>query len=339
MEDSERFWNEPILAPTDVKRQHYAPVLFLKSFANPSGKIRVFDLDDGTEFRTAPTNAAVQKNFNDLEIRGTILSTEEWLGQLENAAAPILRALIESPDNITQLSDQEEMHLARFITALRFRTPEFRINMSGMIDPIVERSTAMLQKQVIAKHGEEAASAWDEIKQKYDEQLYGEPGGSQPADLSTFSLGDVQGLANILWGAPWRIGHVSANLKLYTSDNPVAAFQHPVREWWETAAFGSLIYYVPLSPSVLLKVERRLDGFDESDPGGSRRRRDFTSEETSVTRHVVSRETTKYTFGDGLIVPRECANNCLQAIEDAKIRFAARFLGFNPNPPSFNYEG
>jgi len=127
----------PIVAPTDVKRQHYAPVFFLKSFANPSGKIRVFDLDDGTEFRAGPTNASVQKNFNDLEIRGTILSTEEWLGQLENAAAPILRALIESPDNITQLSDQEEMHLARFITALRFRTPEFRINMSGMIDPIV----------------------------------------------------------------------------------------------------------------------------------------------------------------------------------------------------------
>ena len=147
-------------------------------------------------------------------------------------------------------------------------------------------------------------------------------------------LAEVQGWANLLWGAPWRIGTVPNNLKLYTSDNPAAAYHRPVREWWEGAAFGSLIYYIPLAPDVFLKIERRNDGdHDESNPAGKRRRRDFTAEEISMARHIVTQDATRFLYGEGPIVLRDCATECLERIAKAKVRFAIRYLGYDPRPP------
>ena len=327
-------WNEPNLAPTDVKRQHYVPEFFLESFTGPDVNLRVVDLEDGREFRTAPTNAAVQSYYNDLEVDGEILSTESWLSQLEGDASPILKQLIENPDHLTSLSIEEEFHLARFIAALRFRTPQFRSWMADMMTPIADQLKEMGRKQILAIYGEENGLAiWETYKNQPEHMWLGESEPQQPAELSTYMLGEVQGWANLLWGAPWRIGIGPPDLKLYTSDNPVAAYQRPVREWWEGAAFASLSYYVPLSPSMLLKIERRPDGQDESDPRGGRHQQDFTAEEISIARHVVTQEATRFLYGEGLIVPRDCATSCLKRIGDTKLEFAIKYLGFDPRPP------
>ena len=42
--DDSKFWNEPNLSPTKVKRQHYVPQVLLRAFA-VNGKVRVVDLD------------------------------------------------------------------------------------------------------------------------------------------------------------------------------------------------------------------------------------------------------------------------------------------------------
>ena len=328
-------WNEPNLAPTDVKRQHYVPEFFLKSFIVPDDNLRVVDLEDGKEFRTDRTNAAVESYFNDLDVDGEILSTEGWLSHLGANASPILTQMIENPDKLMSLSVEEEFHIARFIAALRIRTPHFRSWMGGNLTSMADQSKEMIRKQILGNYGEEDGSAlWEEqYKDQPDYMWLGESDPQQPADPSTFMLGDVQGWANLLWCSPWRIGTAPADLQLYTSDNPVAAYQRPVREWWETAAFASLIYYVPLSPGILLKIERRPDGQDESDPHGPRRPLDFTAEEISVARHVITQEATRFLYGDGLIVPRDCATKCLKMIGEAKVRFAVRYLGYDPRPP------
>ena len=324
------------MAPTGVKRQHYVPEFFLESFTGPDDLLRVVDLEEGKEFRTNPTNAAVESHFNNLETGGEVLSTEGWLSQLEGEASPLLKSLTENPDEITSLSVEDEFFIARFVAALRFRTPQFRSVMGDMIESISTRSREMLRAQVIAQYPEEERPfVWEQIEEQFDQRWFGKSGTLQPANLSTSMLGEVQGYANLLWCAPWRIGTVPTGLKLYTSDNPVAAYERPVRERWETAAFASLIYYVPLSPSILLKIERRPDDQDDSDPRGGRRRQDFTTEEISVARHVVTRDSVRLLFGEGLIVPRDCATSCLDRIGKAKLRFAAHYLGFDPRPPRF----
>jgi len=328
--DSHNRWNEPNLAPTEVKRQHYVPDFFLESFTGPDNLIRVVDFQEGKKYRTNPTNAAVQSYYNDLEVDGDILSTESWLGQLETRAGGILKRLIENPDELMSLSIEEEMHLARFIAALRFRTPQFRASMAGIMTSMADQTKELIRKHALAMYGDEEGSAlWEEQYKGQIEQMFL---GEQPADLSTSMLGDVQGWANLLRGAPWRIGTRSTKLNLYTSDNPVAAYQHPVKEW-ELQAFSSFIYYVPLSTNVLLKIERRPNRYDESAPRGPRRRLDFTTEEISVARHVVTQEATRFLYGEGLIVPRDCATRCLKMIGDAKLKFAIKYLGFDPRPP------
>ena len=227
------------------------------------------------------------------------------------------------------------MALARFIAALRFRTPHFRAENDAMMASLVAQTKDMIKGAIFHQYGEQEAQAlWDVYNDQPDYKWLGESEPPQPAGTSTYMLSEVQGWANLLWCAPWRIGKAPAkSRKLYTSDNPVAAYQRPVRPWWEGAAFGSLTYIMPLSPDTLLKIERRPDGGGDSNPRGSRRHRDFSVEEISMARHLVTREATRFLYGEGLFVPRDCATKCLKTIDEAKVRFAKRYLGYDPRPP------
>lgn len=222
------------------------------------------------------------------------------------------------------MSLEQEFHLARFIAALRFRTLQFRSWIGGTMTSLADQSKEMIRKQILALYGEEEGEAvWERYKDQPENMWLGESEPQQPGELST----------NLLCGAPRRIGTGPNDLKLYTSDNPAAAYQRRVGEWWEGAAFGSLIYYVPLAPNVLLKIERRTDDYDESNPAGKRRRRDFIAEEISVARHMVTQDVTRFLYGDGQIVPRVYATECLERIAEAKVRFAIRYLGYDPKAP------
>jgi hypothetical protein len=100
--------------------------MYLKAFAGPDGNIRVVDLDDSQEFRTSIEKAAVGNYFNDVQFADERLSTEGWLSGLEGNDSPVLTKLIHDPNAICSLEIDEEVHLARFVAAPRFRTPAFR---------------------------------------------------------------------------------------------------------------------------------------------------------------------------------------------------------------------
>ena len=225
------------------------PQMFLRAFTGTDGLLRVFDLDSNNQFRTSPRNAAAEGHFNDIEVAGAILSTEAWLSELEGAAGPILEHLINDPDDVTSLSVKEEMALARFIAALRFRTPQYRAANEAMVEPIMAQIKDLVKDQIFHQYGEkEARAIWDIYKDQPDYKWLGESEAPRPSESSTYMLGEVQGWANLLWCAPWRIGRApSDRIMLYTSDNLVAAYLKPVRPWWEAAAFGSLTYFIPLA--------------------------------------------------------------------------------------------
>jgi hypothetical protein len=118
-------WNEPNLSPTDVKRQHYVPKMYLRNFKGPDCNIRVFDVANGNERRTSILNAAVETRFYNIVIDGLHMSTEGWLSGVERKADPVLNKLTSCPERITCLTEEEEVNLSRFVSALMFRTPAY----------------------------------------------------------------------------------------------------------------------------------------------------------------------------------------------------------------------
>ena len=331
-------WNEPILSTTQTKRQHFVPCLYLNNFARADGKIRVFDLQEERELATSPENVAVRTRFYDVTLEGQHYSAEDWLAELESAASSVLRLLGDDPPAISRLTDEQENALSRFIAALIIRTPFKRQELNDTLDVINSQIEQILRGQFLHQFGEPQGPAkYEEWQAKPLHERYGEEESTQPASLTNYLLGEVQGFANLLRAAPWRIGNTLGDRRLYTSDNPVSRYLRPVRPWWEVGAFSSFDYFLPLSPELLLKIERRPDSPDSEEdaiPWGERRRKDFSEWDVSMARHIVSRDASRYLYGDGMIVPRQCAVSCLAQIEANIREFAAKYLGYDPNPPA-----
>ena len=331
-------WNEPVLSQTQTKRQHYVPRFYLSAFARPDGKLRVSDLQEDREFASSLENVAVQSRFYNVDMGGHAYSTEGWLGELESDAATVLRCLIDDPSTIEILTCYQENVLARFIAALIVRTPRKRQELDDAFNGVFSQIEQNLKGQFLSQSGEQQGLAkYREWQAKPFHERYGEKGPSQPASTTNHLLGEVQGFANLLRAAPWRIGNTPKHGRLYTSDNPVSRYLRPVRPLWEVGAFSSFHYFWPLSPELLLKIERRPDDADSEEtasPWGERRKKDFSEWELSMARHIISRDASRYLYGDGLVVPKQCAVSCLDRIELATQEFAAEYLGYDPNPLS-----
>ena len=286
-------WNEPILSHTEAKRQHYVPRTYLRPFATQGSQIRVVDLDQNKEYKTALSNVAVERGYYDLTKEGIDASAEEWLAEIETKAAPVIRRLIASPSSIETLSIEEEFAISRFIVALRFRVPAFRHwenEVRSSIDSWITDST----KRIIANmYGETTGDTiFGELK-----NVKGEP--PQPAAGTVGMLGETQGFAGLVLKAPWRIGCALGPAQFHTSDNPLSSDLRPDSPR-RPAGFTMLDYYLALSPQVLLKIERWPDEYKSESqltPRGLRSSIDFSEREVSVARSIISSQATRYLYG------------------------------------------
>jgi len=204
-----------------------------------------------------------------------------------------------------------------------------------MNESMFQQIKDMARKQIYHQNDKEKADTiWNEIKNKPKHWWFKEQEPTQPAAITAHILGEVQGFANILRAAPWHLGLAPSSLKLYTSDNPVAGYLTPVRLPHEGAMFSSFTYFVPLSPHILLIIDRRPNKKDKEEvkPRGERRSREYSQWEISFARHVVTSDALKYLYGNTPIVPRDCAISCLERINRAKVEFAIQYLGYKPDP-------
>ena len=331
------WWNEPILGRTQTKRQHFVPRLYLKPFTRSDGKIRVVDLEEERGYVSSLSNVAVETRFYDVTVEGQDYSAEDWLAELEGDAASVLRLLLVDPDAITRLTDEQENSLSRFVAALSIRTPFRRQELDDTLNTVFSQIERNLQGQFVHQFGKAKGQAmYEEWQTKPFHERYGEQEPTQAASTTNFLLSEVQGFANLLRASRWRIGEVLGQSRLYASDNPVSRYLRPVRPWWEVGAYSSFDYFLPLSPELLLKIERRPDSDDsdsEASPWGERREKGFSEWEISMARHIISRDASRYLYGDGLLVSKQCAVACLDRIEVKMREFATRYLGYDPNPP------
>ena len=315
--------DEPNLGPTDAKRQHVVPRMYLAHFA-VDGLVSVYDLDTGDSFASSVANVAVRTGFYDVYVGAQKLSTESWLAAIEGAASQIIGHLGADPDVLLTLSTEDEIALSRFICAQMFRVQVFRDEDAAMrqqlVDHLKQAGKAYLER---TESPEEAEKIWDAWKTKPDEWFLKEENPYQPAGTVASMLGEVQGFANLLRHMPWRVGFVDSGLALYTSDNAVSRRPIPTVRW---AGFPMWRYFWPLTPSVLLQIGPRLT--EEGKPG--RIRGDFSNWETSYARHVVSENASRFLYGPGPYVPKECASSCLKRIDMQRADDAAGHQNHDP---------
>jgi len=332
----ERRWTEPNIRPTSAGRQHYVPRLHLGRF-EVDGLITAYDLDAERAFQSTANNLAVEIGYNDFQIGDTTVSTEDWLARLEATAAPILGALIERPSAIRRLSLQDELHLTRYLAAQKFRGPGFRVWNAQLRKQMVEGIKPIAKASITnALPKDQAEELWEHWKDKPTDWWLKEEEPEQEAEMAAYMLSQVQGWANLLRAMNWRIGRCPSR-GLYTCDNPMSEYVPPIRPWPHTgAAIWEHGYVFPLSPNLLFWVYPM--GYEIAKPRGRRWHRPFSKWETSVALHVVTLNATRFLFGEGPYITRECASSCLDRIDAMQLLVARTLQGFDPTPPKFDLE-
>jgi len=327
-----KHFREPNLGFTKTGRQHFVPRFYLGNFAD-CGLVSVCDLKTGEQFEASTRDVGVMIGFNDLEVAGRTVSTEEWLAEIEGAAAPIIGRLATEPAEVLGLSDGEENALSRFIAAQKFRVPAFREfdrrTTASMVGQIKEFTRGWLEK---THRRREAEMIWREWDSKPDWWWLQQDAPVEEAYVPTVMLGEVQGFANLVRAMPWRAGWVDSTSSLYTSDNPVSGYLPPARPWWSGGALFEHAFYFPLSTSALLRIGS-LGSEAPLEAGAERCCETFSAWETAFARHVVTGEAIRFLYGPGPYVSRECARSCLHRLDDARLRDAMMLQGFDPRPP------
>lgn len=306
-------WQEATVGYTDAKQQHFVPQMWLRRFTDESGHVRAWDLAAEEEIRASPAKVARMGRYYDISIGDKALSIEPWLTEVESEAAPILAALIESPDHLLALGLEDQHRLARFFAAMIFRNPAYRAQMDAMMQDVASWVNAV----------------YPDVDVPFD------PGEADAADVA-WMLEKTTGWANMLMAPPWRIGRTSGERPAYLSDNPMSRWVEPVRKYWELGTpIHCYTYWIPLAPDTIL----RIDGSDPEsfasadDFAPAREVRDFNAWEVSICRHVVTANASQYLYGEGPFVTRSCALGCLQRI-DLTRRILALRLGFDVGDPS-----
>lgn len=322
---------EPILASTETKRQHYVPRFLLEQFAS-EGAIQRLDLDSGQVVGMSLVDAAIQRRFYDVDSPSR-LSAESWLSQVvEGPAAPLLRRLADDPESLTSFNQVEQLTVARFMAAQRFRTPSLR--------NLIERTNANLEQQIAeALRGPLGDQVTPETLRDYVDMSAVDPppGVERGTDVTLSVLGQVQGYAQMLLVRKWTIGRRPTGNIFFTSDEGVGAYLTPVRPFWSGVAFWEYSYYFPLSPDVLLRVAGEdyssNVNLSELDHFGPRIHRDLSQWEASFARHVMSASATQYLFGNGPYIDRAASAQYFARFDSLQTEVATRYQGYDPRPP------
>ena len=169
--------------------------------------------------------------------------------------------------------------------------------------------------------------------------LFRTPSFGGGGEMSTHMLGESRGYSNLVLAMPWRIGYV-APYRLYTSDNPVSSYINPVRPWLDLDCFPAREYYLPLSPTLLLKVDR-LSHADKSEgtrsPIGPRCKDDFSVGETVFAQWLTSAGASRFLYGEEKGYPKQLADIYLFLLNQLKINLSENQNG-NQITPLSSYE-
>jgi hypothetical protein len=126
-----------------AKVQHYVPQFVLKHFCegkNP--QIFVFDKEKENVFRTNIKNVACENGFYNFCVGDGQVSIEPLLGNLETAAANVIKK-ISRDESLATITLDERLSLSTFIAVQFIRTKNVRLNIALLNKTLEEKLTAM----------------------------------------------------------------------------------------------------------------------------------------------------------------------------------------------------
>ena len=215
--------------------QHYVPRFYLKQFADPSGKVWVFDKVTLRVFPANPAKVAAEKLFYCVSDSSRVFTDprhiEKQLSEIEGQAAEIIEVWLQRVDKGESLcirdTDREIMSL--FFVLQMLRTSETR--------------TQLIQF-------EKATRSLTPLGQRRQEQM---SQGHLHADL----LWDdeiINSMCMAIHRFIWILAHNNSSRPFYTSDHPIHCKTADSKEWITgPRLFDEGVYLViPLCPSVVL---------------------------------------------------------------------------------------
>src|SRR4051794_10328708 len=185
----------------DAKLHHYVPQFYLRRFADPSGRLWLWDRDRDRVFRAKPNGVAAENHFYYLEEmaeRGhDPLLMEKQLSVIEGDAARIMDRWLEilrqcgAKEKIS-ITDDERDDIAIYFATQFLRTADVRQIISEWADS--HRDAGPL-------HSEERRKL--HVSVLWDDQTF-------------------QWIKDRIYNSIWAFGRNHTSLPFFTSDNPIA---------------------------------------------------------------------------------------------------------------------
>jgi hypothetical protein len=226
---------------SDPKLHHYVPQFHLRRFADPRGKVWVWDKTRDRTFRAAPTNIAAEQQFYrliDFEGLGhDPLTMEKQFSDLEGEVAKITDQWLEWLPAMAPAETVPIPEVNREIVSLHLALQYLRTSDTRDILAALARSDGV-----------------DEVSVEERRRLHLELLWDQPT---------VQRLTASFSQATWVFAVNSTDTPYQTSDNPIA-FRTADRRRWVRMGAGARDAYAtfPLSPTVMMSAFPQDPPFD-----------------------------------------------------------------------------
>jgi hypothetical protein len=240
-----------------TKQEHYVPQFYLRSFADDTGYVWVYDKPEGKQFRTGVSNVAAESRFYDLPGSGD-QPVEQRLAGIEARVSPLLRELAGLFEASGEVRDDIRSQVAEFIALQLLRTRKYR-NMINELYPKAANDVRDWHSADIS--GVDVGAIIDGMLQTTSE--------AETHEASMFAGETPKMIADTFANMAWVLGAAAGDL-LYTSDSPVVC--HRYGDWSGASymlAQPDTEVVFPLAPDRLLLLRGDVPVKRESTPDGA----------------------------------------------------------------------
>jgi hypothetical protein len=249
-----------------VKKQHFVPQGYLRKFANAREQLYVFDKYNRRSFISAVRDVANKKYFYDfgsdiieeiaahidthpelsltLEERQQLLDPqriEHQLGEKMDGRFPsLLSEIILAAEQKGMITREQKHELSILLSVQMLRLPRQRQYLIEVYEKTVKTAS---QRMLAMKYGMEAMNS---VRVKFNEKYASLYHGDM-----IFNSDWLHTYSRVLAMHIWRIGKITTDLALYTSDNPVVMHSHLAQGSYGIGSPGIEICF-PLNPQYIL---------------------------------------------------------------------------------------
>ncbi|MEQ1705024.1 MAG: DUF4238 domain-containing protein [Rickettsiales bacterium] len=162
-----------------LQNQHYIPKFLLKNFVDTDGRMFCFNTRTNSIKKLPPKNAGSHLNFYEFSIHGKIVSFEDKLQIIETKSAPAFHKIINS-NSLSNMTNEDRMFIADFVTAQSFRTKAFRKGLLDVEDNKIGETFEQLWESAFIISSNIKNRKWLLMKIEHDDIFYL---GDQPVVL------------------------------------------------------------------------------------------------------------------------------------------------------------